>query len=342
MKSTAATTIALSTLAALCGADTAATTPLPPVPQPLRYADAGKEYWAAYRTLHQAITSDNRAELERLLAAGADKALALFIAIDFDRLALAEELLRQGDCVNGKPYARCTVLYALCGKPRLGECSGWGGAAYAVEAYPQQARLVQLALAAGADVNEGSGYSLITPLMQAARSGDIPTIELLLEAGADVNKRDASGLTALSWAARENRTEVVRLLLSRGALVNVPMTSCGGALLDYDRAGCTELHIAALTGSAECIPLLLAAGSAIEAQDMFGRTPFILAARSNSIPTLQALMDGGADIHACSRASLYDEKPDPTRNALHMVNPNAPGAQETRDFLIQAGLNPAN
>lgn len=348
MNSAAFSSIAFSTLAAVCTAQVDKPNPaLPPVPQPLRYEDAGREYWHSYSILHKAIAEGDRKTLDSLPATGDERALALFIAIDMQKLDLAEELLWQGNCVSGKPYARCTVLYALCGRPRFGECegSGWGDNAIEVAPYPNQHKLVALALANGADVNEGSGYWHNTPLMQAARSGDTDTVRLLLDAGADVNRRNAGGMTALSWATCSNHPEIVSLLLSAGALVNVPTTNCGAALHSYSRTGCTELHMAALHGSTACIPLLLAAGADIEAQDMFGRTPFILAPLSLSIPTVQAFIDAGADIHACFRRSCFDPSPTPGYNALHQLQDRSNSGKrytDMRDFLLRAGIQPAN
>ena len=344
-------TLTFSALAAVCSAELAeANKPnpaLPCVPEPQRFEDAGQEYWAAYRALHRVIESSDRQALDQLLTAGADRALALFIAIDLQKLDIAEHLLWQGNCVAGKPYARCTVLYALCGCPRFGECGGssWGDTPISVTPYPDQHKLVALALANGADVNEGSGYYRNTPLMQAARSGDTATVELLLQAGADVNRRNAGGMTALSWAACENHPEVVKLLLAAGALVNIPTTCCGATPNGWCRTGCTELHIAALHGSTECISLLLAAGADIEARDMFGRTPFILSPLSGNTATVRALIDGGADINACYKSSSFDKEPTPGYNALHQLdNRYRPGdsrGEEMRQFLLNAGVKNA-
>lgn len=345
-------TLTFSALAAVCSAELAEVNKpnpdLPCVPSPERYENAGQEYWTGYRALHQAIENHDKPALESLLAAGADRALALFIAIDLQQLDLAEQLLWEGNCVDGKPYARCTVLYALCGLPRFGECegSGWSGTPISVTPYPDQHKLVALALANGADVNEGSGYYRNTPLMQAARSGDTATVELLLQAGSDVNRRNAGGMTALSWAACANHPEVVKLLLDAGAMVNIPTTSCGATVDGWCRTGSTELHIAALHGSTECIPLLLAAGADIEAQDMFGRTPFILSPLSLNTATVRALIDGGADINVCYKSSTFDKEPSPGFNALHQLeNRYRTGdkrGDEMRRFLLSVGVKNSN
>jgi ankyrin repeat protein len=42
-------------------------------------------------------------------------------------------------------------------------------------------------------------------------------VEVLVKAGADTNKQDAGGYTALMYATAEGRKEVVELLLKAGA-----------------------------------------------------------------------------------------------------------------------------
>ena len=56
-----------------------------------------------------------------------------------------------------------------------------------------------------------------TPLMNAAAEGNVDTVRLLLQAGADHSLRDAEGHTAI-WHARDNDgEEAAALLLAYGA-----------------------------------------------------------------------------------------------------------------------------
>jgi ankyrin repeat protein len=54
-------------------------------------------------------------------------------------------------------------------------------------------------------------------LMIGAMTGRAEVVRMLLDAGADMNARDAYGETALSIATQLDRTEVVDLLKGRGA-----------------------------------------------------------------------------------------------------------------------------
>src|SRR5204862_1955628 len=72
----------------------------------------------------------------------------------------------------------------------------------------------------GAGMPPGSGADQgTTVLLMAARNVD--KVKLLLDRGADVNARTATGITPLMVAARyRGNTEVVRLMLKRGAKPN--------------------------------------------------------------------------------------------------------------------------
>lgn len=56
-----------------------------------------------------------------------------------------------------------------------------------------------------------------TALMFAARSGDLDSLKILAEAGADVNAKDAWGVSATVLAAHSGFTPLVEYLLSKGA-----------------------------------------------------------------------------------------------------------------------------
>lgn len=53
---------------------------------------------------------------------------------------------------------------------------------------------------------------LATPLMVAARMNDLPTVKLLLDAGADPSLRDHDGNTARTWALQNSNYDIVHML----------------------------------------------------------------------------------------------------------------------------------
>ena len=76
-------------------------------------------------------------------------------------------------------------------------------------------------LAANADVNDADEYeSDMTPLHHAAEWGPkicLQLVDLLIEAGADINAEDGSGWTALKYAKDRGRKEMVEHLTKLGA-----------------------------------------------------------------------------------------------------------------------------
>ncbi|HEY0650384.1 M56 family metallopeptidase [Phenylobacterium sp.] len=105
------------------------------------------------------------------------------------------------------------------------------------EGYPDAIRgLVK----AGADVNAlapGDG----TPLVQAARLGDVATARILLENGADVNKAAPGDGNPLITAAAHGRLEMARLLVERGADVNAFVFHDETPLINAARGGKVDL-----------------------------------------------------------------------------------------------------
>ena len=85
---------------------------------------------------------------------------------------------------------------------------------------PGNTDILQLLLDAGADVESPTGDGQ-TALMSVARTGNVEAAALLIKRGANVNAAEQfGGQTALMWAAARRHPEMVRLLASKGADVN--------------------------------------------------------------------------------------------------------------------------
>jgi ankyrin repeat protein len=116
-----------------------------------------------------------------------------------------------------------------------------------------------------------------TPLMRAAKAGDIPAIKLLLEHGADASLVMRSGINALMLAAgvgtseqdttgrfktEEQAIEAIRILLDQGLDINAA-----------DNRGRTALHGAALQGYDSVVSMLAENGADLTVADNDGFTP---------------------------------------------------------------------
>ena len=88
----------------------------------------------------------------------------------------------------------------------------------------------------GADPNGPSGINGWTPLLHAIHKHQNTAVAALLDAGADVNRGDAKGVTPLMMAAGYGYDDTVRLLLSRGADPTIKRSN-GDTALDWAISG---------------------------------------------------------------------------------------------------------
>ena len=127
--------------------------------------------------------------------------------------------------------------------------------------------------------------------MAATLFANAEMVDLLLKHGADPNRADASGATALMWAVPD--VEKVRLLVARGANVN--------ARSETER---TPLLVAAcFPGTVDLLRLLLDRGADLRAQDRAGATALALAVRSADVEVVRFLVEKGLDPNALSPAA---------------------------------------
>jgi ankyrin len=141
----------------------------------------------------------------------------------------------------------------------------------------------------------------MTPLLFAARSGDVESARILVDAGADKNETLPDGTPALTLAAYSGHAGVATLLLEKGADPNAA------------EVGYTALHAAVLRRDVELVRTLLkfkanpsarmTKGTPMRrtSQDFdlpivyLGATPFALAARFLETEMVRELARAGAD-----------------------------------------------
>ena len=140
-----------------------------------------------------------------------------------------------------------------------------------------------------------------TPILFAARQGNLDAARHLVAGGADVNDAAATGTSALVVAAHSGHTAIALFLLEQGADPNAA------------EAGYAALHAATLRGDETLAAALLARGADPNApvvrgsqgrrnspdyvldHDMVGATAFWLAAHFAEPGIMRVLADGGAD-----------------------------------------------
>jgi ankyrin repeat protein len=146
---------------------------------------------------------------------------------------------------------------------------------------------------AGADVNARDAEGN-TPLILASFYASPRCVSLLLEKGADVNAANRIGVTALIRASTSY--EKTRLLLEAGANVQVRTADLGN----------TPLILAARhAGNSPTVKLLLARGADATGRNNMGICPLISGAASGDLETVRSLLDAGA------KADDFPESKDP-------------------------------
>jgi uncharacterized protein len=212
-----------------------------------------------------------------------------------------------------------------------------------------KAEAVRLLLARGAAVNAAERWKQQTALMWAAHEGNAEVARILIEAGASVSARSIFGWTPLLFAARQGQIATIDALVAGGARINETLPDGTSALvtavqgnnfeaglallkhgIDPNAAGqgWTALHQIAWSrrpqrgqnnpgqrahgnvGSLQLARALVEHGADVNARqtrepnsDMegrnslnrFGATPLFLASKSVDVPLMEVLLELGAD-----------------------------------------------
>jgi len=283
-----------------------------------------------------------------LLAAGADvneatvedgSALVVATASGHEQLALY--LLEQGANPNAADvygitplhYALNQGLTTIAGAKRSStDRFGW--------TRPNMQELVKALLTKGADPNaritkdfppydyapiarsNGNDHAQmdlvgVTPMVLAAASGDVTTMRILAERGANPRMTTPEGVSPLLVAAglgiergmldESSALEAARLAVQLGGDVNASKED-----------GRTALHVAALLGWNDMIRFLAEQGANLDAKDMYGETPLSI-----------ALGDPEGLVYRQLPGGRYDDR---------FRNPRA--QEKTAELLLQLGAAP--
>lgn len=153
--------------------------------------------------LIEAVKTHDVAEMERLVAAGADVdtrdaagATLLMLAAHAGDLPMVEALLKAGANVNASDER------------------GWAPLAKSVYNMEQKRGFAEVSRAlilAGANIEASIGFG-VRPLMLAAGYGEGEVVAILLSAGADPLARNEGGYTALMMAKQKHYVDVINLL----------------------------------------------------------------------------------------------------------------------------------
>ena len=170
---------------------------------------------------------------------------------------------------------------------------------------------LKLLIQYGADIN-GIKKSF-PPLHTAAEEDKRDIIDYLISQNVKLNKKDMAGRTALMYAAAEGNLYSVKMLIEAGADKSITDLR-GHQAIDYSEdeevydvvdylngernEKRPDIHQATLDGKIEKVERMVKQGVDINTRDVYGRTALHLAAAKNHNIDMQVLIDLGANINA--------------------------------------------
>ncbi|MCY4601266.1 MAG: ankyrin repeat domain-containing protein [Acidobacteria bacterium] len=280
-----------------------------------RGADVNAENELGATPLWLSSVHGSASMIRLLLQAGADVNAALpsgetplMTAARTGIVDAVEELLSNGADVDAREGSRgqTALMWAVAqGHPDIVRLLIEQGAD--IRARSSVRRVIVNTGTAGGDAEFNGGSMVVpedrggyTPLLFAARHGDVESAGLLLDAGADANDTAPTGTSVLVVAAHGGHTALARYLLERGADPNAA------------EAGYTALHAAILRGDHQMLQALLMHGADPNTRlaratpvrrlgrdwamdwTWVGATPFWMAAMFGDAAMMRALAEGGA------------------------------------------------
>jgi len=260
--------------------------------------------------LYLACTNRNAAMVRKLLAAGANPNATLLrgqtVLMECARtgeVGAVTALLAAGAQVNAKESIndQTALMWAVA---------------------QQHPGVVQALIELGADIrarsrtysqnvqtgNRGGGGEVSsvfrggsTPLLFAARVGDVESAKLLLAAGADVNDALPDGASALVVAAHSGHGELGALLLDKGADPNAAEVGYTALHAAVDRSDLGLVKALLAHGANPSIRVTKASPARRDSNDfqlqsrLIGSTAYLLAAKFVEVDIMRVLAAGGAD-----------------------------------------------
>lgn len=256
--------------------------------------------------------------------------------------------LSSQDCLSDKVFL--ASIKAI--NPDLRHAHEVGGLLLAMAIHQGSLESLQYLISKGVSVNKPS--RCFTPLMNATKFGKPECVHILLDKGADIDRKCSFGESALHTAAAMKNLEMVKFLLNRGA--NVDNQRQGGRtplmdavligsqdtcivqhLLDagadvqlQDENKLSALHFAQ---TEELIDILVKKGACVNAVDIDGSTALHHRVKQGvpNLPAVQKLIDAGAEVNAKDKYGNTPLKEAVRGNNLDLVS-----------YLLTKGADPNN
>ncbi|XP_051511491.1 ankyrin repeat and SOCS box protein 2-like isoform X2 [Myxocyprinus asiaticus] len=239
--------------------------------------------WTA---LHEAVCRNNVEICEMLVKAGAKVSIPnmygitpIFVAAQSGKVDALHFLLKNGADLNSQAADGATALYEACKNGHED--------------------IVEFLLSQNADTNK-PGKTGLLPIHIAAQHGNdgcthkstTKIVSMLIPATSKARVR-RSGISPLHLAAERNRDDVLELLIEAGFDVNALLSEYRTKM--YEDRRCTALYFAVINNNIEATTMLLEAG-ANPNLDTFN--PLLVALRQGCMKAVTLLVEHGADVNA--------------------------------------------
>ncbi len=142
--------------------------------------------------------------------------------------------------------------------------------------------VVRFLIENGANIDDTNYNEKTTAFYEACKSDFLGIANILADAGADINKKNAKLVSPLMIAVYTNRERIVKFLLNKGVSID-----------DVDLHGQSALFIGCKTASFEIIKMLVEAGANIYLKSNTGETPLDIAryfGKHDVVTYLESLM----------------------------------------------------
>ncbi|KAK4497185.1 hypothetical protein PRZ48_011635 [Zasmidium cellare] len=152
--------------------------------------------------------------------------------------------------------------------------------------------LASVLINSGADVNAQknsmfTGKRMLSPLVGAVWNGHADMVRLLLRAGALLDARNSTGMTALHYAVLSQNEGVTSTLLAHGPMVDIT-----------DDNEYSPLQLAVRDGNILAARALIEAGADLELQTKTAPTALLYAIERRQAYMVEVLLKYGANVHA--------------------------------------------
>lgn len=135
-------------------------------------------------------------------------------------------------------------------------------------------------------------------LLAAAKAGNLRAVEAAITHRANPNQQDEKGVSPLMWATYHGNLPIVDVLLKAGANVNLACANLNLLPEEPIKYRDTPLGLAVSQGHLPVVQALLNKGANINVENNLRRPALLLAVQTGNTAMVRTLLDAGANLNA--------------------------------------------